>query len=374
MDQELLEETLKAIHPLPAERLAAARAELAARLTAPGALGRLAGLAAQLMAGLDLALADGGLARRLPLRKTILLMFADHGVAAEGVSAWPPGRSTELARRILDGAAEVNALARAAGARLVVTDCGLARPPTGSATATLAVRLRAVPVGPGTANIARGPAMSRAEALRALAVGIEAVEEELLDDEELALVGLGGVGAGGTTAATALAVVLTQQAVRRLVGRGSGLDDAGLERKSAAIRRALEVNEPPADDPLDLLARLGGFELGALAGAILAVAAAGRLAVLDGLAATAAAALAAQLAPDVRSRLIVARRSAEPAQAALLELLDLAPVLDLDLGPATGAGVALALLLIDAAGRVAADLPAPKAPGTGSAGGKARRP
>ncbi|HZU07076.1 MAG TPA: nicotinate-nucleotide--dimethylbenzimidazole phosphoribosyltransferase [Chloroflexota bacterium] len=330
-----------AVPPLDAAAMAAARARQA-QLTKPaGSLGRLEDLAVQL-AGIQ--------GRALPRLEhaVVVVMAADHGVACEGVSAYPQAVTGQMVHNFLAGGAAINVLARLAGARVVVVDLGVA----GALPDHPALWRRAL--GPGTANLARGPAMSRAQAEAAIAVGCEVVAAEAA--RGLDAVVLGDMGIGNTTAGAAIVAALCGRPPAEVVGRGTGLDDAGWRRKVAVVERALAVNQPNPRDPLDVLARVGGFEHAGLVGVTLA-AAARRVAVLvDGLAATAAALLAVRLCPAVREYLIAGHASAEPGQRAALAALDLLPLLDLGLRLGEGSGAMLALQLLRAAVQLHAEM------------------
>jgi nicotinate-nucleotide--dimethylbenzimidazole phosphoribosyltransferase len=328
---------LAQIGPLDAYAMAFAQARHDHLTKPPGALGRLEDLAVQL-AGIT------GRPRPHVGHKVVVVMAGDHGVVAEGVSAYPQSVTGQMVLNFLAGGAAINVLARQAGARVVVADLGVAAdiPPwAGFVDCKVAA---------GTANMARGPAMSRGQARQALRAGAEVVEQELL--QGLDILGVGEMGIGNTTAAAAIAAAFTGQDPADLVGRGTGLDDAGLARKVAVVRRALAVNHPDPADGLDVLAKVGGFEIGGLAGAMLAAAAHRRPIVVDGLIATAAAMVAVTLAPGLRPYLIAAHKSMEPGHAAMLAWLGLTPLLDLDLRLGEGTGAALGIMLVEAACRI----------------------
>jgi nicotinate-nucleotide--dimethylbenzimidazole phosphoribosyltransferase len=332
---------LAQIGPLDAQAMAAAQARQN-RLTKPhGALGRLEELAVHL-AGIS--------GQPLPqvAHKVVVVMAGDHGVVGEGVSAYPQSVTGQMVLNFLAGGAAINVLARQVGARVVVADLGVAVPLpdwTGLVVAKVA---------PGTANLAAGPAMSRAQAVRALRTGAELVEQELAAG--LDILGVGEMGIGNSTPAAAIAAALTGQDPAGLVGRGTGLDDAGLAHKVEVVRRALAVNLPDPADPVGVLAKVGGFEIGGLAGAMIAAAAHRRPVMVDGFIATAAAMLAVALAPALRSYLIAAHRSAEPGHDTMLGWLGLRPYLDLGLRLGEGTGAVLGMMLAEAACRTLAEM------------------
>jgi nicotinate-nucleotide--dimethylbenzimidazole phosphoribosyltransferase len=336
MHLEHLEGIIAQIAPLDEAAMAAARARQE-RLTKPrGSLGRLEALSVQLA---------GILGQALPRleHKVIITMAGDHGVVAEGVSAYPQEVTAQMVRNFLAGGAAINVLAAHVGARVVVADLGVAAElgsPPGLVNAKVA---------PGTANIARGPAMSRDQALLALLNGAAIVEREIAHG--LDIVGLGEMGIGNTTPSAAIAAALTGRSPAEIVGHGTGVDEAGLARKLAAVQRALAVNRPDPLDTLDVLAKVGGFEIGGLAGAMLAAAAARRPVVVDGFISSAAAMIAVGLTPQVRPYLIASHRSQERGHRLMLDWLGLHPLLDLDLRLGEGTGAALGMWLAEAACR-----------------------
>ena len=318
-----------------------AMAEARARqdvLTKPqGSLGRLETLSIQLA---------GIFGQPLPhiQHKVIVTMAGDHGVVAEGVSAYPQEVTPQMVLNFLGGGAAINVLARHVGARVVVVDMGVA------AEMEPHPDLVVKKIAPGSGNIAVGPAMSREQAAAALVAGAEVVEAEW--ERGLDIVGVGDMGIGNTTPSAAIAAAMTGHFPAEIVGRGTGVDDAGLARKVAAVERALQVNRPDPADALDVLAKVGGFEIGGLAGAILAAAAHRRPVMVDGFISTAAAMVAVGLAPQVRPYLIAAHRSQERGHHIMLDWLELEPLLDLDLRLGEGTGAALGISLAEAACKI----------------------
>jgi nicotinate-nucleotide--dimethylbenzimidazole phosphoribosyltransferase len=332
-----LESWNEEIKPLDAAAMAAAEARQA-RLTKPiGALGRLETLSVQLA---------GIMAQPRPHlnHKVVVVMAGDHGVAAEGVSAYPASVTGQMVLNFLAGGAAINVLARQVGARVVVADLGVASP--------LPVRpdLYNAKVTMGTANMAHGPAMSPSQAEQAIRAGASLIQREM--ERGLDILGTGEMGIGNSTAAAAIAATLLRQDPATLVGRGTGLDDAGLQRKINVVRQALRVNQPDPDSALDILCKVGGFEIGGLVGAILMAATLRRPIMVDGYIATAAAMLAVLLAPNVRPYLVAAHCSAEGGHGAMLRWLGLEPLLALDLRLGEGTGAALAMQIADAACRL----------------------
>lgn len=316
-------------------REAAARQD---RLTKPaGSLGRLEELSVRL----------AGMTGRLdpPLAQRVVFTFAgDHGVTAEGVSAYPSEVTPQMVLNFLAGGAAINVLARQMGARVVVADFGVAAdlPPH--------PELRAVKVRRGTGNIAREPAMSRDEAIAAVETGRRLFRDELAKGLDVALTG--DMGIGNTTCSAALICAFTGLAPRQVVGRGTGVDNDGLARKLAAVERALDLHRASLDDPLDALAAIGGLEVAGLVGVILEAACQRRPVIVDGFISGAAAMCAAAIAPGAKDYMIAAHRSQELGHAAALASLGLKPLLDLDLRLGEGTGAVLALPLLDAAVRL----------------------
>lgn len=307
-----------------------------ARLTKPaGSLGRLEELSIRLtgMSGrLDTPLAD----------RVVFTLAADHGVAREGVSAYPREVTPQMVLNFLRGGAAINVLARQAHARVVVADLGV------DADLPEHPELRALKVRRGTASITQGPAMTVDEALEAIEHGRNLVREEMAKGLDVALTG--DMGIGNTTASAALVCALTQLDPRDVVGRGTGVDDAGLERKRDAVRKALEVNSSRiARGPVDSLAAVGGLEIAGLAGVILEAAHNRKPVIIDGFISGAAALVAAQIAPAVTGYMIASHRSQELGHGATLRRLGLQPLVELDLRLGEGTGAVLVLPLLEAA-------------------------
>jgi len=322
---------------LDVQAMNAARARHA-QLTKPqGSLGRLEELAIQ-VAGIT------GQSRPRLERKAIVVCAGDHGVVAEGVSAFPQEVTAQMVLNFLRGGAAINVLARHVDARVVVMDVGVAAdlPPHAD--------LRVRKIGHGTANIALGPAMTRAQAEQSIEVGIATIEEEIA--RGLDIVGTGDMGIGNTTPASAIVATFTDLSAARVTGRGTGVDDAGLARKVATVERALEINRPNPTDPLDVLSKVGGFEIGAIAGLVLGAAAHRIPVVVDGFISTAGALIATELCPAARDYCIAAHRSVEIGHQAMLAHIGLNPLLDLNMRLGEGTGAALAISLVEAACRV----------------------
>lgn len=337
MTDELVRDTIAAIGELDEELLRAARARQGVLTKPPGSLGRLEELSVQL-AGIR------GVARPRFAGKAVVVFAADHGVVAEGVSAYPAEVTGQMVANFLAGGAAINVLARAAGARVLVVDVGV----NGDLASHPDLVRRNV--ARGTRNLAREAAMTRDEALAAIAVGIEVVAELVAGGTDL--LAIGEMGIGNTTAASAIISVFIGTPAARVTGRGTGIDDATLARKIAAIERAQALHHPDPAAPLDALAKVGGLEIAALAGAILGASARRVPVIVDGLIAGAGALVAAALAPRCRSFLIAGHRSVEPGHDLALDHLGLRPLLDLGLRLGEGTGAVLAMPIVEAAARL----------------------
>jgi nicotinate-nucleotide--dimethylbenzimidazole phosphoribosyltransferase len=326
-------------------------AEYQARLTMPaGALGRLLDLGRQLCA------VQETLAPRAE-PAAVVVLAGDHGIAAEGVSAYPQEVTAQMLANFLRGGAAINVLARRQGARLVVADLGVRNPPAAAEGARLALAGEAS-VGQGTANFLTAPAMTAEEAQRAQDVGRRIVRE-CLAPEAVRVVALGEMGIGNTASASALAALLMGTPVAEVTGRGTGLDDAALRHKVAVLERALALHFPGRRGPIDAgeaLQKVGGFEIAGLAGAVREAAAHRMLVVLDGFISSVAGLIAVLQEPAARAYLVAGHRSVEAGHRKVLEALDLAPLLDLGMRLGEGSGAALALNLIQCAADLMRDM------------------
>jgi nicotinate-nucleotide--dimethylbenzimidazole phosphoribosyltransferase len=320
--EALLAATLAAIEPPDPAIRAAAEAELDAKTKPRGSLGRLERMAAQVAQ-------IRGSVRPGPLQAAVLVAAADHGVVAEGVSAYPQEVTAQMAANFSSGGAAVSVLARQAGAELVVVDAG---------------------VGAGTANFTVGPAMSTEQALEKVAIGIELAGE--LAESGVGIVALGEMGIGNTTAAAALSAALLGVDPELTVGPGTGLDAEGVRRKAEVVRQALTVNRARLGDPLAALAAVGGFEIALLCGVALGAAARRTVVLVDGFISAAAVLVAHRMRSEIGDCLVAAHLSPEPGHRLLLDELGLEPLLDLDLRLGEGSGAALALPLVHAAAAI----------------------
>ncbi|MGH9046912.1 MAG: nicotinate-nucleotide--dimethylbenzimidazole phosphoribosyltransferase [Acidimicrobiales bacterium] len=329
--------------PVDAVAGAAART-LYDRLTKPpGSLGRLEDIGAQLSA------ISGKCPPPIPDPATVAVFAGDHGVLAEGISPWPQEVTAQMVANFGAGGAAVNVLSKQVGAGVVVVDVGVA--------ADLAEfpGLRRSKVRPGTANLAKGPAMSEAEALAALDVGASLAAELAAGGTRCLLTG--DMGIGNTTPSAALIAVLCQRPGAEVTGRGTGIDDERMIRKIEIVERAVErANEEGPSTPVQLLASIGGLEIAALAGYIIGGSAAGLPVLLDGVIALAGAVVAAAIVPDSVGYMIAGHRSTEPGATAALGHLGLDPLLDLGMRLGEGTGACLALPVLQSAARVVREM------------------
>lgn len=307
----------------------------------PGSLGRLEELARRL----------AEISGRFPPRVAHAVIFtlaADHGVVAEGVSAYPQIVTAQMVENLLRGGAAVNVLARHVGAKVVVVDMGVAVP-LPPHPGLLSRR-----IAPGTRNMAKGPAMTRDDAVAAIETGVALVDGER--GHGLDLIGTGEMGIGNTSAASAVVAALTGTGAEHVTGTGTGVDEDGLRRKVAVIERALATNRPDASDGIDVLAKVGGLEIAGLCGVVLAGAASRIPVVIDGFIAGAAALAATRIKPEVRHYLLASHRSTEPGARCVLDALGLQPYLDLGMRLGEGTGAALCIGLAQAAVKVLGEM------------------
>ncbi len=335
-----LSEYLKSIRPVDTARTSEVQARLD-NLTKPqGSLGRLEELAKKycLITGRD---------KPVIKNKLIFTFAGDHGVAEEGVSAYPKEVTPQMVLNFLRGGAAVNVFAKHVGARVIVVDMGVDyefEPMEG-----LEIRK----IGRGTRNIAKGPAMSREEAEQAVIAGIELVEKY---KDGLDLLGTGDMGIGNTTPSSAIVSVITGIDPARVTGRGTGIDDHSLQNKVAVINKAIAVNNPDPKDALDVLAKVGGYEIAGIAGLVLGAALYRIPVVIDGFISTAGALIAAEMKPLVRGYIIAAHQSVEIGHRAMLDHLEQVPLLDLNLRLGEGTGAALGMSLVEAGVKILSEM------------------
>ena len=336
-----LSRILREIKPLDKEAMEAARARQN-ELTKPGgSLGRLEDLSIKI-AGIK------GKTIRSFEHKAIVTMAADHGVVSQGVTLYPQEVTRQMVLNFLNGGAGINVLARFIGARVVVVDMGVIG--GFEPHPNLACKM----IDFGTRDMTKGSAMTRQQALDAIDAGIEVVEAEIA--KGLDIVGTGDMGIGNTTASSAICAAITGEPVGRVTGRGEGIDDKQLGHKVEVIQKALELNKPNPRDPVDVLSKVGGFEIGGLAGVMLGAAAHRVPVVIDGFISGAAALIAAGLSSLLKDYLIAAHLSAESGHRVLLEYLGLPPLLNLEMRLGEGTGAALGMLIVEAAVKTLAEM------------------
>lgn len=336
-----LSTVIEAIKPLDKKAMTQAQVRQD-RLTKPqGSLGQLEELSVQL-AGIQ--------GKPVPQvkNKAIITMAGDHGVVAEKVGNWPQEVTAQMVGNFLGGGAAINVMARQAGVRLVVVDMGVATPLPNHPD------LVCRKVAPGSANMCLGPAMTREQAVQAIETGIHIVTEDLAQSVDI--VGVGDMGIGNTTSSAAICSVLTGESVAKATGRGTGLSDEQLTRKVAIIEKALAINRPNPKDPLDVLAKVGGFEIAGLAGVMLGAAAHRIPIVLDGFITGAAALVAVALCPGLKEYLIASHVSAEAGHPLMLKHLGLKPLLNLGMRLGEGTGATLGIFLAEISARILGEM------------------
>ncbi len=332
----LLEKTISGISGQNEQARENARERLS-KLTMPHwALGKLMDLS------VDLAGITGSLAPAVK-RKTVVVFAGDHGVTAEGVSLYPSEVTPQMVQNFLAGGAGVNAMAEVSGARVVVVDIGV------DYDFDNANDLFVKKIARGTKNMATGPAMTRDEAVRSIEAGIE-MALELADETDL--FGTGDMGIGNTTPSSAIAAILSGKEPQEVTGRGTGIDDEMLRLKTEVIKKAIKINKPDPNDAIDTLARVGGFEIGGIAGLILGAASLKKPVVVDGIISTAGALVASRISPETVDCMIASHLGAEPGHAVMLEVLGKNALLDFNMRLGEGSGAALAMNIVESAERI----------------------
>lgn len=330
-----LPEILGGIGPADATAMRRAAARQMTLTKPPGSLGRLEDVSVQL-AGIF------GVERPVIRGKAVIVAAGDHGVVAQGVTGYPQAVTAQMVRNFLAGGAAISVMARLGGVDQIVVDAGIA-----SARLVDQPGLRNLRIGRGTADMSLGPAMSRQQAIRCLEAGAALATEVAASGVNL--IATGDMGIGNTTASSAIAAALTGKPPTETTGEGTGRNPEQLRRKASVVARALEVNAPDPRDPIDVLGKVGGFEIGMLAGVMLGAASERCAVVLDGFISGAAALIAHGLSPAVRDYLIASHRSAERGHQAVLAHMGLDPLLDLGMRLGEGTGAVLAMGIIEAA-------------------------
>ncbi len=327
-------EAIERIQPLDLDAKSRAEARQATLTKPPGSLGRLEALSVQLA---------GIFGTETPsIRDRVVVVAAgDHGVVSRGVTGYPQEVTAQMVMNFLAGGAAISVLCRRLGVRQVIVDAGV------SADLPAHPELRALKIGRGTGDISRGPAMTREMADRCIREGISLAEELAEDGSDL--IATGDMGIGNTTASSAITSAITGRPPEETTGAGTGRTPEELEQKIEVVRQALEVNAPDPTDGLDVLSKIGGFEIGVLAGVIIGGAMMRRAVVLDGFISGAAALIAHQMSPRVTDYLFPAHVSAERGHRTMLSWMGLSPLLDLDMRLGEGSGAVVAIPIIDAA-------------------------
>jgi len=338
---EILSNTIGMIKPPDRKAMAKAQARQDVLTKPQGSLGRLEEISVKL-AGIQ--------ARPIPQikQKTIITMAGDHGVVAEKVGNWPQEVTAQMVYNFLAGGAGISVIARQVGARVVVVDMGVATELKPSP------ELLSRKVAAGTQNMARGPAMTEEQAVRSIETGIEIVAAEAA--KGLDIVGIGDMGIGNTMPSAAICSMVAGKPAAEVTGRGTGLTDEQLAHKVEVVEQAIRLNRPDPKRPLDVLAKVGGFEIGGLAGVMLGAAARRIPVVIDGFISGAAALIATALAPQLKDYLLAAHLSAEAGHRVMLDHMGLEPLLNLEMRLGEGTGAALGIFLAETSARILAEM------------------
>ncbi|MBI9085116.1 MAG: nicotinate-nucleotide--dimethylbenzimidazole phosphoribosyltransferase [Desulfobacterales bacterium] len=341
-DRITVSEIIEGIKPVDTVWVEKARKRTARLVIPPRALGRLHDISEQLC----------GIGKTLEPsidRKAFLVMAGDHGVAAEGVSAFPQQVTGEMIRCFLMGGAGINILAGQAGADVYVVDMGII-PDLDPLTLEGGERLHIEKIAPGTQSFSQGPAMTLEQAKASVIAGFK--HASALLEAGTDILGTGDMGIGNTTPSAAIGAVVTGASLDDMVGRGTGIDDSGLILKKKIIQKGIEINRPMVHNGLDILAKIGGFEIGGIAGVILAAAYHGKPVMIDGFISTAGALIAQALCPESVQYILAGHCSEEPGHRIMLDHLGLRPILDLGMRLGEGTGGALAMNIVEGAIRI----------------------
>jgi len=329
-----IEETIQKIKPVNLKLMGKAQEKLD-NLTKPqGSLGKLEDFARRIV-GIS------GTLSPVIKRKVIFVMAGDHGVVEEGVSAYPQEVTFQMVYNFIRGGAGINVLARHMGAEIVVVDMGVAK------DFPLEKSIIRKKIAYGTNNMAKGPAMSKNEAEKAVIAGIEVFEDEL-NEKRIDIIGLGEMGIANTTSSSAIVACLTESKVEEVTGRGTGIDENQLKNKIRVIKQAIKVNHPDPEDGLDVLSKIGGFEIGGLVGCILTAASHQIPIVIDGFISAASALIAIKLASLARDYIFASHNSVEKGHKIALKYIGKVPMFDLGMRLGEGTGAALGISFIEA--------------------------
>jgi len=329
----LLKETLSKIEGLDEKKMQEAQDRLDSLTKPPGSLGKLEEIAVKL-AGIS-----GDVYYKVN-QKHHILMAGDHGVVEEGVSAFPAEVTVQMVYNFLHKGAAINVLADQIGAKVTIVDIGIA----GEIEADGLINRK---IRKGSSNIAKGPAMSKEEAILSLEIGIEMANNAIKSGANL--LGTGEMGIGNTTPSSAIIAAVTDEPLSKLVGYGTGIDDERLAHKIEVIKKAIDTNKADTNDGIDVLTKLGGFEIGGMAGVMLGAAANKKPVIIDGLISGAAAIVATLIEPETSNYFIPSHQSVEPGHSAVYKYLGLEAMLNLNMRLGEGTGAILAMYLVEAA-------------------------
>ena len=338
---DIIRDTVESIEPVSSLRLKNAQIHLDSLTKPPGSLGLLEELAKRYTAIRDTD-------RPRINKKSVIVFAADHGVTEEGISAYPAEVTPQMVKNFLDGGAAINVLARQQSAEVLVIDIGVNH--RFDPHSELLDRKIAF----GTRNMAKEPAMTRVEAEESITIGIQLASQ--LAEKGVDLLATGEMGIGNTTASSAIFSLLSDLSVSEVTGRGTGIDDKTLNKKIAVIQQALDKHNPNPEDPIDILAKVGGYEIGGIMGLLLGAAAKNIPIVVDGLISSAGAALAIKLNPSVKDYIFPSHRSVEPGQKVFFDLIETPPLFDLKMRLGEGTGAVLAFGLIEAAVKIYSEM------------------
>ncbi len=336
---DFIQDTLESIKPASPQRLKTAQAHLDSLTKPPGSLGLLENLAKKYASIHDTDHPSIN-------RKSVILFAADHGVTEEGISAYPAEVTPQMVQNFLDGGAAVNVLARQQGAEILVVDIGV------NHKFAPHPQLLDRKIAFGTRNLAKEPAMTRSQAEEAIIIGIQLAGELTQVD----LLATGEMGIGNTTASSAIFSALSGLPASQVTGRGTGIDDKTLDKKISVIEQALERHAPDPEDPIDILAKVGGFEIGGIMGLVLGAAAKNIPVVVDGFISSAGASLAIKLNASVKDYIFSSHRSAEPGHQVFFDLIESPPLFDLEMRLGEGTGAVLAFNMIEAAVKIYSEM------------------
>jgi len=339
---ELLNRTIQSIQPTDQAFMQKAYERLNNQARPNGSLGKIEHMAARL----------AGIYQQIDIHlknKMIVVCAGDHGICESSVSRFPSDVTPQMVLNFIQGGASINVLARDAGASVRVADLGV------NHSFEKAMPLFHKKIEYGTHNFSKTTAMTRAQAISSIEAGIEIVEE-LLQEQPIHVLGTGDMGIGNTTPSTAIIACISGYPVKDLTGRGTGIDDQGLERKIQLIENSLEMHHPDPSDPIDVLHKVGGFEIGGLCGLVLGAACHKIPVICDGLISTAGAILAVELCKTAKDYLFASHQSVEIGHQYMLNRLELEPLLQLDFRLGEGTGAAIGMKLMDAATRVLAEI------------------